>query len=212
MEDRCGRSSVGLVGLPEGMEGPDAAVFLRAGLSGWVPSLRGRGVGVGRARRVCGGGGGSGRPRALVFRVLGWRGGSDVLGGAWRACPVGCARNGVALLFFPGFGPAAAIGRGAFGPVLGRVAALGLRPFLMYPAVVGLRRGGERRGFGSPRKAEDFVGSVSRRGSCAAALRGGGGGAAAAVSPVRREGRDGLDGLGPSCPEGDDSRMAMDAC
>ncbi len=28
------------------------------------------------------------------------------------------------------------------------------------------------------------------------------GGAAAAVSPVRREGRDGLDGLGPSCPEG----------
>ncbi len=39
-----------------------------------------------------------------------------------------------------------------------------------------------------------------------------GGGAAAAVSPVRREGRDGRDGLGPSCPEGDDSRMNMDAC
>ncbi len=34
----------------------------------------------------------------------------------------------------------------------------------------------------------------------------------AAVSPVRREGRDGQDGLGPSCPEGDDSRMAVDAC
>ncbi len=38
------------------------------------------------------------------------------------------------------------------------------------------------------------------------------GGAAAAVSPFPREGRDGQDGLGPSCPEGDDSRMAMDAC
>ncbi len=38
------------------------------------------------------------------------------------------------------------------------------------------------------------------------------GGAAAAVSPFPREGRDGRDGLGPSCPEGDDSRMAMDAC
>ncbi len=36
-------------------------------------------------------------------------------------------------------------------------------------------------------------------------------GAAAAVSPVSTGGRDGLDGLGPSCPEGDDSRMAMDA-
>ncbi len=52
---------------------------------------------------------------------------------------------------------------------------------------------------------------LSRK-SYAAALRGDDGGAAAAVSPVRREGRDGLDGLGPSCPEGDDSRMAMDAC
>ncbi len=31
------------------------------------------------------------------------------------------------------------------------------------------------------------------------------------VSPVPREGRDGRDGLGPSCPEGDDSRMNMDA-
>ncbi len=52
---------------------------------------------------------------------------------------------------------------------------------------------------------------LSRK-SYAAALRGDDGGAAAAVSPVRREGRDGRDGLGPSCPEGDDSRMAMDAC
>ncbi len=31
---------------------------------------------------------------------------------------------------------------------------------------------------------------------------GDGRGAAAAVFPVRREGRDGRDGLGPSCPEG----------
>ncbi len=38
------------------------------------------------------------------------------------------------------------------------------------------------------------------------------GGAVADVSPVRREGLEGWDGLGPSCPEGDDSRMNMDAC
>ncbi len=31
------------------------------------------------------------------------------------------------------------------------------------------------------------------------------------ATSVRREGRDGRDGLGPSCPEGDDSRMNMDA-
>ncbi len=210
VEGRCGRGSVRLVGLPGGMEGPGAAGFLRAGLSGWIPSLRGRDVGIGRARRVCGGGG-SGRPRALVFRVLGWHDGSDVLKGARQVCPVGCAQNNVTLLFFPDFGPAAAIGRRAFGPVLGRMAALGLRPFLIYPAVIKLRHKGEQRSFDSPQKAEDFISSMSQQKSYAAALRGDGGGAAAAVSSVRREGRDGRDGLGPSCPEGDDSRMNMDA-
>ncbi len=156
VEDRCGRGSVGLVGLPEGMEGPDAAVFLRADLSGWIPSLRGRGVEVDRARRVCDGGGGSGRPRTLVFRVLGWRDRSDVLGGARRACPVGCAQSNVTLLFFPGFGPAAAVGRGAFGPVLGRMAALGLRPFLVCPAVIRLRRGGGAGGLRFPSEGGGF--------------------------------------------------------
>ncbi len=38
MEDRCRRNNVRLVGLPEGMEGPDAASFLRANLSsGFLP-------------------------------------------------------------------------------------------------------------------------------------------------------------------------------
>ncbi len=41
MEDRSTRNNVRLVGLPEGMEGPDAAGFLRANLSKWIPSLRG---------------------------------------------------------------------------------------------------------------------------------------------------------------------------
>ncbi len=212
VEDRCRRNNVRLVGLPEGMEGPEAAVFLRAGLSGWVPSLGGRGIGIDRAHRVCGGGGGSGRPRTLIFRVLRWHDRLDILKGARQVYPVGCAQNSVTLLFFPDFGPAAAIRRGAFGPVLGGMAALGLQPFLIYPAVIGLRRRGERRSFDSPQRAEDFVGSMSRQRSYAAALRGDGGGAAAAVSPVRREGRDGLDGLGPGCPGGDGGRMAMDAC
>ncbi len=114
--------------------------------------------------------------------------------------------------FFPDFSPATAIRRKAFGPVLKKMTALGLQPFLIYPAVIKLRHKGEQRSFDSPQKAEDFISSMSQQKSYAAALRGDGGGAAAAVSPVRREGRDGLDGLGPSCPEGDDSRMAMDAC
>ncbi len=114
--------------------------------------------------------------------------------------------------FFPDFSPATAIRRKTFGPVLKKMTALGLQPFLIYPAVIKLRHKGEQRSYDSPQKAEDFISSMSQQKSYAAALRGDGGGAAAAVFPVRREGRDGRDGLGPSCPEGDDSRMNMDAC
>ncbi len=62
MEDRCRRNNVRLVGLPEGMEGNDAAGFLRANLSKWIPSLRGRDIEIDRAHRVYDGGRGSDRP------------------------------------------------------------------------------------------------------------------------------------------------------
>ncbi len=48
--------------------------------------------------------------------------------------------------------------------------------------------------------------------SPATAIRRNDGGAASAVSPARREGLDGRDGHGPSCPVGEDGRMVMDAC
>ncbi len=99
-----------------------------------------------------------------------------------------CAQNNVTLLFFPDFSPATAIRRKAFGPVLKKMTALGLQPFLIYPAVIKLRHKGEQRSFDSPQKAEDFISSMSQQKSYAAALRGDDGGAAAAVSPVRRRG------------------------
>ncbi len=211
MEDRSRRNNVRLVGLPEGMEGPDAAGFL-VDLSKWIPSLRVRDIEIDRAHRVYDGGRGSDRPRTLIFRVLRWHDRSDILKGARQAYPVKCAQNNVTLLFFPDFSPATAIRRKAFGPVLKKMTALGLQPFLIYPAVIKLRHKGEQRSYDSPQKAEDFISSMSQQKSYAAALRGDDGGAAAAVSPVRREGRDGRDGLGHSCPEGDDGRMNMDAC
>ncbi len=166
-------------------------LFLRANLSKWIPSLRGRDIEIDRAHRVYDGGRGSDRPRTLIFRVLRWHDRSDILKGARQAYPVKCAQNNVTLLFFPDFSPATAIRRKAFGPVLKKMTALGLQPFLIYPAVIKLRHKGEQRSFDSPQKAEDFISSMSQQKSYAAALRGDDGGAAAAVSPVRREGRDG---------------------
>ncbi len=139
---------------------------------------------IDRAHRVYDGGRGSDRPRTLIFRVLRWHDRSDILKGARQAYPVRCAQNNVILLFFPDFSPATAIRRKAFGPVLKKMTALGLQPFLIYPAVIKLRHKGEQRSYDSPQKAEDFISSMSQQKSYAAALRGDDGGAAAAVSPV----------------------------
>ncbi len=91
------------------------------------------------AHRVYDGGRSSDRPRTLIFRVLRWHDRSDILKGARQAYPVKCAQNNVTLLFFPDFSPATAIRRKAFGPVLKKMTALGLQPFLIYPAVIKLR-------------------------------------------------------------------------
>ncbi len=172
--------------------------------------MRGRDIEIDRAHRVYDGGRGSDRPRTLIFRVLRWHDRSDILKGARQAYPVKCAQNNVTLLFFPDFSPATAIRRKAFGPVLKKMTALGLQPFLIYPAVIKLRHKGTEK-LDSPQKAEDFISSMSQQKSMPQ-LCGGTRGSSGRCFSSSREGRDGRDGLGPSCPEGDDSRMNMDAC
>ncbi len=83
-----------------------------------------------------------------------------------------CAQDNVTLLFFPDFSPATAIRRKAFNPVLKKMTALGLQPFLIYPAVIKLRHKGEQKSFDSPQKAEDFISSLSQQQTYADALRG----------------------------------------
>ncbi len=90
--------------------------------------------------------------------------------------------------------------------------ALGLQPFLTYPAVIKLRHKGEQKSFDSPQKAEDFISSLSQQKTYATALRESNGKTAATISPARQEGLDGRDGGGPSCPGRDEGRMDMDAC
>ncbi len=215
MEDRSRRNNVRLVGLPEGAEGAEGsnvAGFLRVNHSKWIPSLKGRDIEIDRAHHVYDGGRGSDRPRTLIFRVLRWHDRSEILKGAWQAYPMKCAQDNVTLLFCPDFSPATTIRRKAFNPVLKKMTALGLQPFLIYPAVIKLRHKGEQKSFDSPQKAEDFISSLSQQKTYAAALREGSGRAAATNSPARREGLDGRDGGGSSCPGRDDGRMDMDAC
>ncbi len=156
MEDRSRRNNVRLVGLPEGAEGSNVAGFLRVNLSKWIPTLKGRDIEIERAHCVYDGGRGSDQPRTLIFRVLRWHDRSEILKGARQAYPVKCAQDNVTLLFFPDFSPATTIRRKAFNPVLKKMTALGLQPFLIYPAVIKLQHKGEQKSFDSPQKAEDL--------------------------------------------------------
>ncbi len=122
-----------------------------------------------------------------------------------------CTQDNVTLLFFPDFSPATAARRKSFILVLRTMTALGFQPFLAYPAVIKLRRGGEQRSFNSPRKAEDFISSLSQKKTFAAAPQGNGK-AAAAISLARREGLDGRDRGDAGYPEEDGGGRDMDAC
>ncbi len=88
MEDKSRRNNVRLVGLPEGVEGSDVAGFLRVKLSKWIPSLKGRNIGIDRAHRVYDGRKNSDQPHTLIFRVLRWHDRSEILKGARQAYPV----------------------------------------------------------------------------------------------------------------------------
>ncbi len=72
-----------------------------------------------------------------------------------------CTQDNVTLLFFPDFSPATAARRKSFIPFFKKMTALGLQPFLIYPAVIKPWHKGEQRSFNSPQKAEDFISSLS---------------------------------------------------
>ncbi len=211
IEDRSRRNNVRLVGLPEGVEGSDVAGFLRVNLSKWIPSLKGHNIEIDRAHCVYDGWRGSDRPRTLIFRVLRWHDRSEILKGARQAYLVKCTQDNVTLLFFPDLSPATAVKRKSLVPVLRSMTALGLQPFLAYPAVIKLRHGGEQRSFYSLRKAEDFVSSLSQKAAFAAASQDSGK-AAATFSSARRKGLDGRDRGDAGCPEEDGGGRDMDAC
>ncbi len=186
------------------------AGFLWANLSKWIPSLRGRDIEIDRAHRVYDGGRGSDRPRTLIFRVLRWHDRSDILKGARQAYPVKCAQNNVTLLFFPDFSRLQRSGERHLVRFWRRWQHLVSSPsssiqrWLSYGTK-------ENREASIPSESGGFYqfhvsAEVVCRGSA-----GDGGGSSGRCFFSSAGGRDGRDGLGPSCPEGDDSRMNMDA-
>ncbi|KAA0717651.1 hypothetical protein E1301_Tti014572 [Triplophysa tibetana] len=157
IEDRSRRNNVRLVGLPEGAEGSDAAGFLRAKLIACIMEEKNRAHRMYDGRKN-----NPGRPPTLIFRALRWKDRLEILKGARQAYPVKYAHDNVTLLFFPHFSPTTTAKRKSFNPILKKMTAQGLRPFLVYPAALKLQYNGENMMFDLPQKADDFVSSLAQ--------------------------------------------------
>ncbi|KAL2091647.1 hypothetical protein ACEWY4_013910 [Coilia grayii] len=162
LEDRGRRNNVRIVGLPESSEGSDTVGYLKANLPKWIPSLKGRDIDIERAHRVYDGrDANANKPRTLIFRLLRWQDRSAILAGARKVYPVKFT-NGATLLFFPDFSPVTTAKRKSFSPVMKKATAMGLEPFLIYPALMKMDHGGKKMTFDCPQAAEDFVNSLPR--------------------------------------------------
>ncbi len=173
--------------------------FPRANLSKWIPSLRGRDIEIDRAHRVYDGGRGSDRPRTLIFRVLRWHDRSDILKGARQAYPVNAHRTSHCY-FFLTLVRLQRSGERHLVRFWRRWQHLVSSPSSSIPRISYGTKGNREVRFPSESggfyqlhvSAEVVCRASGERGSSGRFLR-------------RREGRDGRDGLGPSCPEGDDT-------
>lgn len=163
LEDRGRRNNIRIVGLPETAEGSDAVGYLKANLPKWIPSLAGHDIDIERAHRVYDGrDANNSKPRTLIFRLLRWQDRSAILKGARKFYPVKSTNNAT-LLFFPDFSQTTTAKRKSFSPVMKKATAMGLEPFLLYPALMKMEHGGQKMTFDSAQAAEDFISSLPRR-------------------------------------------------
>ncbi|KTG45528.1 hypothetical protein cypCar_00012668 [Cyprinus carpio] len=99
-----------------------------------------------------------------------------------------------------------------FSPILKKMKALGLQPFLMYPVVIKLWHNGKQMMFDSTKKAEDFISSLPQKKTYAAALQSNRKATdTVSISSVQRgELNDGDGGGDFNCPGEENNKMDMD--
>ncbi len=120
------------------------------------------------------------------------------------------AHRTMSLLFFPDFSPATAARRKTLNPVLKKMTALDLQPFLTYPAVIKLRHKGEQKSFDSPQKAEDFISSLSQKTTYTVAPQGNG--RTAATNNLFGPAGGAWLKMPSCCPGEDGGRVDVDTC
>lgn len=156
MEDRNRRSNLRLVGLPESEEGSDPIRFLKKFLPLWIPSLAGREIKIERAHRLYNRRETeTSRSRTLILKLLDYADRQAILKGAREAYPVKHKER--ILSFYSNFSNETAKKQMEFNQVQKKMIALGLRPFLVYPAELKLTHQGQPLVFKTPQEAEKFL-------------------------------------------------------
>ncbi len=159
MEDRNRHSNLRLAGLPESEEGSDPIGFLKKFLPLWRPSLAVREIKIERAHRLYNKRGTeSSRSRTLIFKLLDYADRQAILKGA-REIHIPVKHKEWILSFYPDFSNEMARKWMEFNQVRKKMIALGLRPFLVYPAELKLTHRGQSLIFKIPTVADKFLDS-----------------------------------------------------
>lgn len=156
MEDRSRRCNIRVIGLKEGLEGPNAIQYLSHSLPIWFPKLADVKVEVMRAHRIYSESSkkNANSNRTLIFNVLRYSTRQAILQAA-RKNPLFI--EGRRIRFSPDYSNYTVKRRQAFRQAMDSARDKGLDFFLLYPAALNIKEGTQYIAFTSAEDAEDYV-------------------------------------------------------
>uniref|UniRef100_A0A3P8UEM9 L1 transposable element RRM domain-containing protein n=1 Tax=Amphiprion percula TaxID=161767 RepID=A0A3P8UEM9_AMPPE len=157
MEDRTRRCNIRVIGLKEGVEGPNVVQYLTRSLPKWFPSLRSEPVEIMRAHRIYMGRAARDRPRTLIFNTLHYTTRQAILRAA-KKDPV--TVDGKTLRFAVDYSNHTVKRRQSFAQAMDTARNRGIEFFLLYPATLKIKTGTDYQTFNHPTDAEDFLRSL----------------------------------------------------
>ena len=158
MEDHNRRNNLRIINLKEGEEQGNVLSYLISNLPKWFMELKDCSLEIMRAHRI-----GPPRrnpaapPRTVILNFLRFSDRDKILGMA-RKTPVVVAEQ--ELRFAADFSDVTAQRRKSCYSVMNRARSLGLKAFLLYPAVIKLTRGSDINQFDNPDEAVKYLESI----------------------------------------------------
>ncbi|KAK7933584.1 hypothetical protein WMY93_004480 [Mugilogobius chulae] len=160
LENRGRRKNIRIIGLPEGKEGSDPALFFET----WLPELlnieREKGVKVERAHRTAGRAPAHDqKPRPILVRLHNFRDKQRIMSAAWEKSKSNqpLKHGDATVMIFSDFSAAVVTKRKRFDEVKKRLKSAGAIYRMLYPALLKVTLRGTTKIFQSPTEVERFL-------------------------------------------------------